>query len=112
MKMPNESDVTGREGYDERRTPGSSGPTPGDWRVVRYEDQFAGIDADDVSIVHMGAQTTEDAGGVRGRTAEESLTNALLMAASPIMANTLRDTREVLQILCERIDRALEQAGQ
>jgi len=57
--------------------------TPGPWEVNLFDDtERPGIKADNFSVVFFGVRDEDDA-GVWGRTAEEEIANARLIAAAP-----------------------------
>jgi hypothetical protein len=75
--------------------------TPGPWYVLPASpDENPGIEASDLplSIVVWGcAQNCLDDGGGRGRTAEEAIANAALIAAAPEMLEALESVWPFLQ---------------
>lgn len=69
--------------------------TPGPWSIITSEtcDLYAGIESDDFSIVVIGYPEEDDDGGVRGKTPEEALANAHLIAAAPELLEALIELR-------------------
>lgn len=65
--------------------------TPGPWSIITSEtcDLYAGIESDDFSIVVIGYPEDDDDGGVRGKTPEEAMANAHLIAAAPDLLESL-----------------------
>ena len=76
-----------------------SAHTPGPWSVFvdndGNSDRFPGIESGEISIVVFG-DSDDDFQGVRGRTPEESLANAHLIAAAPALFEALRVALEVV----------------
>lgn len=66
--------------------------TPGPWVVLNDNHLcWPGIDSGSgTSIVIIGSDVEDDDGGVRGRTAQEALANAHLIASAPVMLNILQ----------------------
>lgn len=85
--------------------------TAGPWEVVEFEDCYPGIDAWGHSIVILGEQRSDNDGGIRGRTSEETRANAQLIAAAPHMVDALEQARAALAAQLDRIDAALGKAG-
>lgn len=85
--------------------------TPGPWSVVEFDDCFPGVDAGDHSVVIIGEQRIANDGGIRGRTAAETVANAKLIAAAPEMAAELDQVLRDLAGMVERVNAVLGKAG-